>query len=308
MILPTHNRAALLPLAIHSVLAQSFPDLELIVVDDGSTDGTEAAVHAIGDPRLRYERLPRQLGVSAARNRGIELARAPLVAFQDSDDEWRPNKLERQVAALEADAAAVMVMCGNLCLDDYSRSYVGVASSLPVVDVGALVTRRIPGAPCWLVRRSALLDEQGFDLELDCFEDWELALRLVRRGRVLLVNQPLHLYRTTPGSLFSREQGYSRNLRRILQRHQLAFQTDPAAWAYYCNLIGQSECQFGTAREGRQWMLRAITTGHGPVRSLLNLAMSFLGQTLFRRYVRLGRAVRARVESSVRPRLPKTGL
>ena len=96
VIIPTYNRAHLLPRALESVLAQTFEDLEVLVVDDGSTDGTEAVVTGYDD-RVRYLRQPQNAGVSAARNRGLREARGEFVAFLDSDDEWFPEKLARQV-------------------------------------------------------------------------------------------------------------------------------------------------------------------------------------------------------------------
>jgi GT2 family glycosyltransferase len=121
VVLPAYNRAATIGRAIASVLAQNLSDLELIVVDDGSADGTVAAVRAIADPRLRLVALEANAGAAAARNRGIAEARAPWVAFQDSDDEWLPAKLEKQMARLAAPPPAggpdwVAAYCGMLVL------------------------------------------------------------------------------------------------------------------------------------------------------------------------------------------------
>ena len=98
VIIPAYNRALVLERAIDSVLGQTFRDFEIVVVDDGSTDGTESLpVLRCGDERLRYLRLPENRGVSAARNCGVGETSAPWIAFLDSDDEWLPQKLERQV-------------------------------------------------------------------------------------------------------------------------------------------------------------------------------------------------------------------
>src|SRR5438105_1920243 len=93
VVLPTYNLAQLLPRAMQSVLDQSFRELELIVVDDGSTDATVDVVQAFQDPRVRLVRLPENRGVGPARNAGIAVARAPYIAFQDHDDLWLPEKL-----------------------------------------------------------------------------------------------------------------------------------------------------------------------------------------------------------------------
>lgn len=100
VVLPTYERAGVVGGAIDSVLAQTHRDLELIVVDGGIDDGTSAVVTGYDDARVQYLRQSARNGVSAARNRGVEAADGEFVAFIDSDDRWRPEKLERQVAAL----------------------------------------------------------------------------------------------------------------------------------------------------------------------------------------------------------------
>jgi glycosyltransferase involved in cell wall biosynthesis len=98
VVLPTYNRASMLAVAVQSVLAQTFADLELIVVDDGSTDETPGVLEAIADPRLVRLRSDQQRGAAVSRNAGIGAARGEFLAFQDSDDEWLPGKLERQLS------------------------------------------------------------------------------------------------------------------------------------------------------------------------------------------------------------------
>src|SRR5262249_2720831 len=93
VVLPTFNRAHLLEGAIRSVLGQTHGDLELIIVDDGSSDETEALVTSIADKRIRYLKQAKNRGQSAARNAGIAASRFSLIAFQDSDDKWTWDKL-----------------------------------------------------------------------------------------------------------------------------------------------------------------------------------------------------------------------
>ena len=107
VIIPTYNRAALAPEAVASVLAQTWRDFEVLVVDDASTDGTAAALAAFGS-RIRLLRHAFRLGVAAARNLGICAARGQWLAFLDSDDLWRPEKLARQMAYLTAHPKLVL--------------------------------------------------------------------------------------------------------------------------------------------------------------------------------------------------------
>lgn len=110
VIIPTYNRAHLIGRAIKSVLNQTYKDFEIIIVDDGSTDKTEEVVKDFKDERVRYIRREKNKGGSAARNTGIKAARGEYIAFQDSDDEWLPEKLEKQMKAFEAMAMAKPVI------------------------------------------------------------------------------------------------------------------------------------------------------------------------------------------------------
>src|SRR5690348_1065740 len=104
VILPTYNRASLISRAIRSVLNQTFTDWELLIVDDGSTDATEQLIRSrSADSRIRYMKLPQNVGMCNARNHGIALARGEFIAFLDSDDEWLPTKLEKQLAVFRRD-------------------------------------------------------------------------------------------------------------------------------------------------------------------------------------------------------------
>ena len=100
VIIPTYNRAGTLLAAAQSVLQQTYRDIELIIVDDGSTDDTSKVVSALQDGRVRYIPLGKNCGACAARNRGIDEAKGEYIAFQDSDDLWHSDKLEREFAFL----------------------------------------------------------------------------------------------------------------------------------------------------------------------------------------------------------------
>jgi glycosyltransferase involved in cell wall biosynthesis len=294
VVLPTYNRAGTLARAIDSVLRQTAADLELIVVDDGSTDDSPAVVRAIGDPRLRYERLPQRQGVSAARNHGSGLARADWIAFQDSDDVWLPAKLAQQLRAATADTA--LVVTRDRVVNAPGLSYAGVAASAgPVVDLTAEAPYRLPPAATWLVRRDRFLAAGGFDAALNCYEDWELGLRIVRHGRVLLVNEALLERYRTPGSLFSDEASRLRNLELIMSRHRARLTAHPRAWAHYCNALGQMAAQAGMLAEARRWFAAALRARPQSARTWLNLAASLFGRTAFSAYVRAARSVRSAV-------------
>lgn len=182
VVISSYNRAALLPRAITSVLTQTFSDLECIVVDDGSTDQTEQVVAEFPDPRLRVVRLPGNGGYSRANNTGIRVARGELIAFLDSDDEWRPEKLERQVARLREceDPMAAVVYCRCMVRDALS----GRMWHRPHLVYEGNVFRHLlegwhPTTPSlFLVERRSLLAVGGFSETLPSAQDYDLWLRL----------------------------------------------------------------------------------------------------------------------------------
>lgn len=305
VVLPTYNRMKSLTGAIQSVLSQTFASLELIVVDDGSTDGTRELVTGFQDSRIRYIPSGGRIGVSRARNLGIREARGELVAFQDSDDEWRVEKLAKQVRAFDDGGDNVsLVVCGDLFVNYYAMSYLGVASDQAVVDVTPLAVYRLPPAPCWLVSRNALAAVGSFNEAIYCYEDWELALRLSDNARILMVNEPLTLRHRTPNSLASTETNFIPNLKRILEIHSARLQAHPSAWAMYCNVLGQTECQYGSSTEGRKWFRKALAKRPFSIRTWLNLFCSCLGAKVFSAYVQIGRHWRSRLAPIVRPALP----
>jgi glycosyltransferase involved in cell wall biosynthesis len=197
VVIPTRNRAELIGRAIRSVLAQTMSDLELIVVDDASTDATVAAVQQFEDSRLRNVRLPENGRQSRALNEGIGRARAEWVAFLDDDDEWLPHKLEAQLARLSEapDASAVYCRCKVMTSEGLRGPM--TRSALPEGDItDALLSRRMLITPSgYVVRREALFSVGGFDEALFASQDMDLWLRLCQAGhRFVIVPGPLFIY------------------------------------------------------------------------------------------------------------------
>ncbi|WP_267642382.1 glycosyltransferase family 2 protein [Haloarchaeobius amylolyticus] len=214
VIIPTYNRATPLQRAIDSVLAQTVTDIECIVVDDASTDDTQAVLAEYDDPRLRTFQHEENRGANVARNTGLDQAEGEYVALLDSDDEWKPEKLERQLARLE------------VAPDDWVAAYcdweydLGGSSDGLKRRIAALLDRAEADHPTEgggdeLVREiladnlhtgagSTLLVETevarevgGFDEDLDRFQDTEFALRVVQAGKLAHVAEPLMIRHDT---------------------------------------------------------------------------------------------------------------
>ncbi|HOW42471.1 MAG TPA: glycosyltransferase family A protein [Candidatus Omnitrophota bacterium] len=196
VVIPVFNRAQLIGNSARSVLAQSFTDLELIIVDDGSTDGTAAALEALQrtDARIRLVRHERNRGEAAARNTGIRAACGEFIAHHDSDDIWLPQKLERQVRFLEsAPAETGLVYCsfrihrGATVLDYPPEQVKQRQGRLHEV----LIKGNFIGTPTVLMRRECF-DKAGlFDEALPHLVDWDLWLRVSREYSFGFVAEPL---------------------------------------------------------------------------------------------------------------------
>jgi glycosyltransferase involved in cell wall biosynthesis len=186
VVIPAYNYADFVGLAIQSVLQQDHADFELLVVDDGSTDGTAALVTSFSDPRIRYIHQA-NAGLSAARNTGIRQARHPLIAFLDADDEWLPTHLSTATAVFaRLDPSFALVAAGGSRIDRFGNAlsaYPGIARDreVPVADI-VLKTRFMPSAV--VVRREAFAECGLFDTALRSSEDRDMWIRIGRRHRL----------------------------------------------------------------------------------------------------------------------------
>lgn len=189
-IITTHNRAHLLRRAIQSVLAQDYPNLELIVVDDGSTDGTEALVRGYSARGVRYLRHSRNRGLAAAgRNTGIDSANGEYVAFLDDDDMWLPSKITKQMHAVGSRNA---ILCGVKINGKHQRRYRKASLSLRELRYG----NRFP--PSSLLARRCVLQESRFDEALAIGEDWDLLIRLAQNQPIMFLPEALVIYTENP--------------------------------------------------------------------------------------------------------------
>jgi glycosyltransferase involved in cell wall biosynthesis len=193
VIIPTYNRRDLVREAIASVLTQSFDDFELIVVDDGSEDGTAEAVHEF--PGVRYVYQPNR-GVSAARNLGVSLSQDELIAFLDSDDLWQPRKLEQQVAFFVEHAEGQICQTEELWLRNGVRINPHNKHRKAGGDIFARSLDLCLVSPSAVMMRRELFERMGgFDEDLPACEDYDLWLRIAARLPVYLIETPLVIKR-----------------------------------------------------------------------------------------------------------------
>lgn len=194
VVIPTYNRASYLGDAIDSVLQQTYANYEVIVVDDGSTDGTDNLIQTYGQ-RVRYIREKNQ-GVSVARNEGVRISGGDYIAFLDSDDIWMPDKLGRQISLLnrfpECDLSFSPAWIVNARLDRIQGFPLFGGLAANEITLERLYLTDIILIPTVLLRRDVFWAVGGFDPDIRFGEDWLFVLRLLSRGAlVAYLSEPL---------------------------------------------------------------------------------------------------------------------
>lgn len=188
VVIPTFNRAGLLARALHSVRQQTYPNLEIIVVDDASRDDTATVVEKIGDPRVRYLRHAKNRGGSAARNTGVRAACGDFIAFLDDDDEWDPRKTEEQLRVLDNCDAV-------LCTSNTPAGGAGRYDGKYNVDLDDL--RRgyfTSGGTGVLMTKAHVLKEISFDESLPRYQDWDIFIRIAQKYPIGYLNRSFVKY------------------------------------------------------------------------------------------------------------------
>ncbi len=202
VIVPVYNGEATLAEAIDSVLSQTHTHLELLVIDDGSTDRTAEVAQSRGDPRLTLHSFPNG-GAATSRNRGIQLARGRFVSFLDADDSWRSDKLEKQLAALDAAPEAGLAYSFTTYVDSQGRALHG-GYQKPVsgwVLPELFVRFFLQSGSNALLRREVFDEVGGFDTTYDVCDDLDFYLRVAARFPFALVPEHQVYYRKHSGSL-----------------------------------------------------------------------------------------------------------
>lgn len=194
VVIPMYNRKNTIRRAVESVLDQTYKNIEIIVVDDASTDSSVEIVESIHDDRIRIIRLPNNQGANHARNKGIRAAKGEYLAFQDSDDEWMPTKLEVQIDYVQKNNLQA-VFCSHYLVGEYS---VGQVPSEQIMDYmqnssvrEVLHKQNVIGTPTLLVHRKVIEHVGMFDEKLPRFQDYDLVIRISQKYDIGFVSQVL---------------------------------------------------------------------------------------------------------------------
>lgn len=215
VIIPSYNRADKLLVAVNSVLAQTWKDLEVIVVDDGSSDNTKEILSTINDQRLRYV-YQDNAGACAARNRGITLAQGEYIAFHDSDDVWHTDKLQKQMEVFKNnDVDLVFCKLRKIFSDDkciLSPSRVDAGRLVPVKTLIGIGTQTV-------VAKRKVFEEFQFDTSFPRLQEFELLYRIIQKYSLYCLNEGLVDYYISDDSISADPTKMYRACALILEKH-----------------------------------------------------------------------------------------
>lgn len=290
IILPTYNRDYCIRRAIDSVLSQTFGDFELIVIDDGSTDGTKDIVEAYDDPRLRYIHNDDNRGQTPRLNDGLRLARADLIAFQDSDDEWLPTKLARQVAAMRGQPPEVGIVYTDKWRFEPGREKYHWKSPTSMPEHGNIFAKALDdqvyniGPQSVLIRRDCFDKVGFFDERLVNFNDWDMFVRISRYYLFYHIPEPLVNYYKSSDALTSLGEAKGIEAVEILYQKFLPdLEKDPPLLAKRAYWIGSYHMRVGSPSKGWKFLWRALTAQPANPRYVAAAGLALFGSSAYRR-------------------------
>ena len=285
MVIATYNMAEYLPLAIRSALAQTYEPIEVIVIDDGSTDGTSEAVRPfLSDARFSYQK-HKNGGQAVAKNRGIRGSKGQYVAFLDADDVWVPEKLELQMPLFSQSEAVGVVYSALTYIDEAGRELGRPVHKLYRGRVsGPMLVFNFIGFPTSVVRRECFERLGRFDENLRMGIDYDLWLRFSTQYEFDYVEQPLVRYRQWPGQMSINWNSRYLTGIAIMKRFLHEFpdvvnkRTVNYAWAH--TYAGFGSCARGAGRriEALRLYLRALRFNPGYVPAWKGIAATLLGE------------------------------
>jgi glycosyltransferase involved in cell wall biosynthesis len=270
---------ALLQRTLGTVLAQVDADLTVVVIDEGSSDGTAAFLASPPDPRVTTIRHDEPKGVARARNAGLDAAATQWVAFVDDDDLWAPGKLSTQLQAIERDGEARWSCVGSVVVGpDLAILRGGHPPRDRDVADHILRFNHIPGGGSGvLVDRQLVLDAGGFDASLSTLADWDLWIRLGLRSPLAIVDEPLLAY-VEHGGMSQGARDIESELRRVDERYagERRSRGTSFEWGWWLHWLGELDERAGRRGDAVRHHVRAARAGRR--RGLLDAVQAGLGR------------------------------
>jgi glycosyltransferase involved in cell wall biosynthesis len=262
VVIPTFNRAHIISQCLKSVFDQTYKNFEVIIVDDCSTDDTEKIVKEQYGKKVTWLKHTLRKGAAAARNTGIRASGGNYIAFQDSDDEWLPGKLEAQMRIFAQAPSQVGVVYTKLNKVIRGRNYEFPPRNTTTTNGmihDALLRRSLVGTPTSVIRKKCFEKTGLFDETFPRLQDWELFIRLSKHFEFRLVDEPLLTVRERDDSLSADSRALIKAIELLLEKHTGDFNSGPRteiAKRYY--RLGRMLCAESEFSGSRPYFLKAI--------------------------------------------------
>jgi len=294
VIIPTYNRANLLSRAIKSVLNQIFKDFEIIVIDDCSIDNTEEVIKKFQeqDKRIRYIRHEKNKEAAMTRNTGIKVAKGEYIAFLDSDDEWLPEKLEKQFALFRKNEKLGFVSCNALIIDEKSKEgrkyimprYKNILEKL-------LESNFIDSTSSVVIRKDVLNEVGYFDEKIKIGEDWDMWIRIAQKYEFDFVKKPLFRYYLHQNNITKTTSNLrkAKDKERIIEKYKDLYKKYPKAYSEQLRGIGSFYLLSNEKTRARIYLKESIKYNLFSLKNYLNFLCSFFNVSFYKKIIRLRR-------------------
>jgi glycosyltransferase involved in cell wall biosynthesis len=283
VILPTYNRAQLLKISIKSVLSQTYGDFELILIDDCSTDATSRVLDSITDSRVRVIKNTTNKGIAAVRNIGVMNSRGEYIAFLDDDDEWLPDKLEKQVHIIEKCPPVLgCVYTGILIIMDGGNNT--SQTKIPHFReniLNDLLFNNFITTSTMLIKKECFEKTGLFDESIPYGEDYDMWIRIAEIFEFEIISEPLVKYRIHSNSISANHGAIIKGLETLMSKHEKLFASNNRARSNHLLELGIAYCYLGNTIAGKKAFLNALKLNKFDERIYYNLLLSELGAEKF---------------------------
>ena len=261
VIIPVYNRVELLPESINSVINQTYKNYEIIIIDDGSSTDIKRIIQKFKNPNIKYVKHNKNKGAAVARNTGIKVSKGKYIAFQDSDDEWHPEKLEKQMKKIRNTPKKIgVVYTGNLKYYKNGQKYIP-DSTIKKKEGNIhneLLRRSFIATDCLLLKRECFNKCDNFDVRLPRLQDWELCIRLSKYYNFLFIDEPLLISNYSPTSISENKQAYIKAMEIILKKHSSDFAKNKNNYSKQYMFLGNANIMEGNLSKGRKNLNKAF--------------------------------------------------
>ena len=288
VIIPTYNRERLIARSVKSVLNQTYRNFEIIIVDDASTDNTEKVISSFNDERIRYLRHDKNRGEAAARNTGIKLARGEYIASQDSDDEWLPEKLGKQIELFKNTPPKVgVVYTGFWKIENNEKTYIPFSwVNQKDGDIHKeLLKGNFIGSPVALVRKECFEKAGMFDEKLFHLVDWEMWLRISKYYHFRYIDEPLVVAYYRSDNVSANQNAFIKAHELILEKYFQEFKKERKLLTKWCVDINDLLISNGKVKKARSYLIKALKVSPLNIKLLVAVLLTFFGGSVYNRTI-----------------------